>query len=132
MSDRPPPRSTGRLRTEVVDGPALASWGTQPTVDDALRADAWGTPPSPAAGTTLDADLRDRIEGVAVATLSAQLRKRGYNDVSIDGVRPLVPGRKLIGTARTLRFIPYRPDLFSARGGGYNAQKRAFDTVGPG
>jgi len=42
------------------------------------------------------------------------------------------PGAKLVGMARTLRFVPGREDLFARRGGGYNAQKRAFDSVGEG
>ena len=67
-----------------------------------------------------------------VAGLSAQLRKRGLNNVTIDGVRPMHPGAKLVGTAKTLRFVPNREDLFDAHGGGYNAQKRAFDAVGEG
>jgi len=125
-------RSTGRLRTEVVEGPELAPWGSPAFIDDAVRADAWGTPPPAEAAAGLDPDLRERLGRVAVATLSAQLRKRGYHDVSIDGVRALVPGRRLVGTARTLRFVPFRPDLFTTHGGGYNAQKRAFDSVGPG
>jgi len=125
-------RSTGRLRTEVVEGPELAPWGSPAFIDDAVRADAWGTPPPVEAAAGLDPDLRERLGRVAVATLSAQLRKRGYHDVSIDGVRALVPGRRLVGTARTLRFVPFRPDLFTTHGGGYNAQKRAFDSVGPG
>jgi 5-oxopent-3-ene-1,2,5-tricarboxylate decarboxylase / 2-hydroxyhepta-2,4-diene-1,7-dioate isomerase len=69
---------------------------------------------------------------VPVAALSQQLGRRGLDDVTIDGVRPMHPGRKLIGTARTLRFVPLREDLFAAHGGGYNAQKRAFDAVGAG
>jgi regulator of RNase E activity RraA len=69
---------------------------------------------------------------VTIATLSSQLRKRGYNDVSIDGVHGLVPGRRLVGRARTLRFVPFRPDLFKVHGGGFNAQKRAFDALGSG
>lgn len=52
--------------------------------------------------------------------------------MTIDGVRPLHPGRKLVGTAKTLRFVPGREDLFASHGGGYNAQKRAFDAVGEG
>ena len=52
--------------------------------------------------------------------------------MTIDGVRPMHPGAKLVGTARTLRFVPGREDLFARHGGGYNAQKRAFDTVGEG
>ena len=37
-----------------------------------------------------------------------------------------------MGTAKTLLFVPGREDLFASHGGGYNAQKRAFDTVGNG
>jgi len=69
---------------------------------------------------------------VPVAGLSGQLRKRGLNNVTVDGVRPMHPGVKLVGTARTLRFVPGREDLFQSHGGGYNAQKRAFDAVGEG
>jgi regulator of RNase E activity RraA len=37
-----------------------------------------------------------------------------------------------VGTARTLRYIPAREDLFKEFGGGYNAQKRAVDSLRPG
>ncbi|GAA5026564.1 fumarylacetoacetate hydrolase family protein [Microbacterium fluvii] len=80
----------------------------------------------------LPAELRAKLEAVPVAGLSAQLRKRGLNNVTIDGVRPLHPEAKLVGLARTLRFVPNREDLFASHGGGYNAQKRAFDAVGEG
>lgn len=83
-------------------------------------------------GSGLSAELRAKLEAVPVAGLSAQLRTRGLNLVTIDGVRPLHPEHKLIGTAKTLRFVPGREDLFQSHGGGYNAQKRAFDEVGPG
>lgn len=76
--------------------------------------------------------LRAKLERVPVAALSQQLRKRGLNEVTIDGVRPLHPDAKLVGTARTLRFVPHREDLFASHGGGYNAQKRAFDAVADG
>lgn len=82
--------------------------------------------------TGLPGHLRERLERAPVAGLSAQLRKRGLNNVIVEGVRPLVPGRKLVGTARTLRFVPNREDLFASHGGGYNAQKRVFDSVGAG
>ena len=133
-SDADPSVTTGRLGTLVTEGAALAPWGSPPEVDDAQRSDAWGvevTTPA-AGGFELTDDLRARLASVAVATLSAQLRQRGYNEVSIDGVRPLAPGRTMVGCARTLRYAPFRPDLFKARGGGYNAQKRAIDTVGEG
>ncbi|WP_043661380.1 fumarylacetoacetate hydrolase family protein [Thermocrispum municipale] len=127
--------TTGRLVTTVVAGqtafdPAL---GSLPQVDDRQREEAWGS--REAAGLPpkgLDPALRAKLEAAPTAGLSAQLRKRGLNEVSIDGVAPLRPGTKLVGTARTLRFVPYRKDLFADHGGGYNAQKRCFDTVGEG
>lgn len=135
--------NSGRLITRVVegDGPAFdESVGSLPTVDDTQREEAWGS--RDAAGLPADAgsrdaaglpaDLRRKLEEVPVAGLSQQLRKRGLNNVTIDGVRPLDAGAKLVGTAKTLRFLPNREDLFESHGGGYNAQKRAFDAVGEG
>lgn len=80
----------------------------------------------------LSPGLRDKLLRTPVAGLSAQLRKRGLNTVTVDGVRPLHPDAKLVGTARTLRLVPGREDLFASHGGGFNAQKRAFDSVGEG
>ncbi|MFJ2958398.1 hypothetical protein [Streptomyces sp. NPDC087270] len=77
-------------------------------------------------------ELREKLRRAPVAALSAQLRRHGLDNVTIDGVRPLLPDRKVVGIARTLRFLPNREDLFHSHGRGYNAQKRAFDTVGEG
>lgn len=135
--------STGRLVTRVVQGDVEldGALGSLPVVDDTQRAEAWGS--RSAAGLEAEADaeeatgalspaLRDKLSRTPVAALSAQLRRLGLNNVTIDGVRPLHPGSKLVGTARTLRFVPGREDLFESHGGGYNAQKRVFDAVGPG
>ncbi|MFI6350442.1 fumarylacetoacetate hydrolase family protein [Streptomyces sp. NPDC050560] len=112
--------TSGRLRTTVVAGhiPFDAGLGALPAP----------VTPRPA----LTPELRDRLARIPVAGLSAQLRRRGLDHVSIDGPRPLAPGSRIVGTARTLRFVPHREDLFAAHGGGYNAQKRAFDAVAPG
>ncbi|HJE51107.1 MAG TPA: fumarylacetoacetate hydrolase family protein [Tessaracoccus flavescens] len=132
-----PTITSGKLVTTVVEGPELAPFGNPPFVDDKQRSDAWGhdvatesTDAEPA--FELTAEIRERLMNVAVATLSSQLRKRGFNEVSIDGVSPLIPGKKLVGRARTLRYLPYRKDQFAAKGGGYNAQKRAIDSVNEG
>ena len=127
--------SSGRLITTVIQGDSEpGAFGAGPHIDDLQRAEAWGSPE--AAGLEpvweLTQERRNKLASVATATLSAQLRKRGFDDMSIDGVRPTQPGKKMVGRARTLRFIPARPDLFASHGGGYNAQKRAFDTLKPG
>ncbi len=133
--DTPGAPSTGRLVTRVAEGTApLAGYGARPKIDDVQREEAWGS--RAAAGLPpafeLTQRLRDKLAGVSTATLSAQLRKRGFDDMSIDGLRPTRPDAKVVGRARTLRFIAFRDDLSAARGGGYNAQKRAFDSLRPG
>lgn len=137
--------SSGRLRTTVVEGPGDfdPALGTTPQVDDAQREDAWGSReaaglgPTPAQDAADDAAdlpqaLRNKLMAAPTAGLSAQLRKRGLNQVVIENVYPGAPGTKMVGTAKTLRFLPGREDLFKSHGGGYNAQKRAFDAVRPG
>ena len=130
--------SSGRLVTPVIAGTvAMAEYGASPKIDDLQRAEAWGS--SQAAGLTASAssasvltdELKAKINSVGTATLSSQLRKRGLNNVSIDGLQSTRPTKRLVGLARTLRFIPNREDLFIAHGGGYNAQKRAFDSLRP-
>jgi 2-keto-4-pentenoate hydratase/2-oxohepta-3-ene-1,7-dioic acid hydratase in catechol pathway/regulator of RNase E activity RraA len=140
--DTPDGHSTGRLVTPVVEGVMpFADYGATPKVDDVQREEAWGSreaaglPETGAPserGFELTAELRGKLASVSTATLSSQLRKRGLDTVSIDGLRPTRPDTRLIGRARTLRFVPAREDLFETHGGGYNAQKRAFDTLDQG
>jgi 5-oxopent-3-ene-1,2,5-tricarboxylate decarboxylase/2-hydroxyhepta-2,4-diene-1,7-dioate isomerase len=147
--DLPGGPSTGRLITTVAAGtqgfdPEL---GSLPSLDDHQREEAWGS--RHAAGldvgsaapdgsaesdgpAVLPAGLRQKLERVSVAALSAQLRRHGIDNATIDDVRPLHPELTLVGVARTLRFLPNREDLFATHGGGYNAQKRAFDRVRSG
>lgn len=143
--------SSGRLATTITEGTvAFGDYGSIPEVDDRQRIEAWGSEDAlaaaiaagrgvseasvsrPADAFELTDELRDLLGSVGVATLSVQLRKRGYTDVFLEGVHANRPGARVVGRARTLRFVPFRPDLFARRGGGYNAQKLAFDTVGPG
>ncbi|GAA3589147.1 hypothetical protein GCM10022198_11230 [Klugiella xanthotipulae] len=127
---------TGRLVTPITEGTVpFGAFGAGPQVDDTQRAEAWGS--AEAAGLAADepfltAERIARINSVGTATLSAQLRKRGLNNVSIDGLTPTRPTERLVGRARTLRYIANREDLFREHGGGYNAQKRAFDSLTPG
>ncbi|MEV6794094.1 fumarylacetoacetate hydrolase family protein [Streptomyces sp. NPDC051320] len=123
--------STGRLTNRVIAaGHGLETWGAMPQSDPAGRAAAWGSTYKPE--PLLDERIEKGLRGVAVATLSAQLRKRGLPHMSIDGVRPTRPGDKLVGVAHTLRYLPLREDLFEAYGNGMNAQKRAIEELRPG
>ncbi|WP_226532269.1 fumarylacetoacetate hydrolase family protein [Microbacterium paraoxydans] len=127
--------TSGRLLTTVTQGdvPFDGDLGSLPAVDDLQRTEAWGSRAeaglAPIQSTRLSPELRTLLLEAPTAGLSAQLRKRGHHSCFIDGVSVNLPGRKVVGTAKTLRFVPFREDLFAAHGGGYNAQKRAFDAV---
>jgi 5-oxopent-3-ene-1,2,5-tricarboxylate decarboxylase/2-hydroxyhepta-2,4-diene-1,7-dioate isomerase len=127
--------TTGRLVTTVTEGSvAFSDVGARPRIDELQREEAWGGRDK--AGLepefVLDAERMARVNSVSTATLSSQLRKRGYNEVSIDGLRSTKPETRLVGRARTLRYIAGREDLFASHGAGFNAQKRAFEALGAG
>ena len=137
--------TSGRLVTPVIAGRGdfNESIGTLPAADEKQTEEAWGSreaaglPPleeqeTSQAASALTPELRRLLQAVPTAGLSAQLRARGLNNVVIEGVYPQTPGTKIVGTAKTLRFVPNREDLFKAHGGGYNAQKRCFDEVTEG
>lgn len=136
--------SSGRLVTRVVEDqqsfdPAL---GSVPQVDDTQREEAWGSrelaglPAQDSAAQDdaagLPAELLAKLQKAPTAGLSAELRRRGLNNVVIEGVHPQRRGTKMVGPARTLRFVPNREDLFKSHGGGFNAQKQVFDQVASG
>ncbi|MFK0041942.1 fumarylacetoacetate hydrolase family protein [Paenarthrobacter sp. NPDC090517] len=131
--------SSGRLVTKVTEGTTpFAEFGARPKTDDTQREEAYGSReaaglPAPVSqASVLTPELKKKLESVATATLSSQLRKRGLNNVSIDGLQATRPDRKVVGLARTLRYVPNREDLFKTHGGGFNAQKRAIDSVNEG
>jgi 2-keto-4-pentenoate hydratase/2-oxohepta-3-ene-1,7-dioic acid hydratase in catechol pathway/regulator of RNase E activity RraA len=122
--------TSGRLRSHVAEaGYQLTTPGAMPEPDDAQRALAYGAPRDVAPGP---ADVIAAVGAVSVATLASQLKKRGYDNLTLDGLRTTKPTRKMAGFARTLRYVPYREDLFRDRGGGFNAQKQAVEQVRPG
>ncbi|HEY8700998.1 MAG TPA: fumarylacetoacetate hydrolase family protein [Arthrobacter sp.] len=132
--------STGHLVTRVEEGTTpFADFGARPTVDDLQREEAYGSREAAglpaengAPASALSPELKAKLESVCTATLSAQLRRRGLNNVSIDGLTSTRPEKRVAGQARTLRYVPNREDLFETHGGGFNAQKRAIDSVNEG
>jgi regulator of RNase E activity RraA len=54
----------------------------------------------------------DLLRDVTTATITTMLLKKGIRRCWMDGPMPLVPsGRRLVGPAFTLRFVPVREDL---------------------
>ncbi|MEZ0109511.1 2-keto-4-pentenoate hydratase/2-oxohepta-3-ene-1,7-dioic acid hydratase in catechol pathway/regulator of RNase E activity RraA [Catenulispora sp. EB89] len=123
--------TTGKLANRVVEAEAaLAEYGAMPRVLAEDKAAAFGD--AAAVVATLTAARRAALAVISAATLASQLRKRGFNGFFVDGVRPTRPDLKMVGTARTLRYLPLREDLFARYGGGMNAQKRAIESLLPG
>jgi len=122
-------QATGRLRSPVDEaGYELSPPGAMPNADDAQREAAYGARGEPEPSDS-PAELLAAVGAVATATLAAQLRKRGYNSVTLDRLHTTRPAAKMAGFARTLRYVPFREDLFAERGGGMNAQKRAVEEL---
>jgi 5-oxopent-3-ene-1,2,5-tricarboxylate decarboxylase / 2-hydroxyhepta-2,4-diene-1,7-dioate isomerase len=123
-------RSTGRLRSPVAEASyELTTPGAMPRADEAQLEAAYGAR-GESAGTW--DEVVQAVKAVSVATLASQLKKHGYDSVTLDGLRTTRPGTRMAGFARTVRYVPYREDLFRARGGGFNAQKQAVEQVRPG
>jgi 5-oxopent-3-ene-1,2,5-tricarboxylate decarboxylase / 2-hydroxyhepta-2,4-diene-1,7-dioate isomerase len=136
-------QATGRLRSPIGKATySLAEPGAMPRADDAQRAAAYGSsgPASsagPGAGLAGEPgpgwdDVVGAVGAVATATLASQLRKRGYDGLTLDRLTSTRPAVTMAGFARTVRYVPAREDLSASHGGGYNAQKQAIEQVRPG
>lgn len=84
-------------------------------------------------------ELLEKYRTVSNATVLGRLLHRGYDKTYMSGVHSLAPGRRLVGRAVTLRYLPSRPDLArrvatGAHGEGFNETPRwqALEALGPG
>ncbi len=141
-----PPTTSGRLRSTVVAAPTeLRAIGAMPRVTPADREAAYGAGVRHVDDTrSLHGDTTDRvvrrfgaeaaaaIRSVSTATLASQLRKRGLDGCVLDGVATASSGTKMVGFARTVCYLPMREDLRPEKTAGFNAQKRAIESIVPG
>ena len=124
--------SSGRLRSTIVEADyPLDPPGAMPRADDAERAAAYGAAHARTAAPR-PAEILEGLREVSTATLAAQLRKRGLNGFTLDGLHTTRPHTRMAGYARTVRYLPLREDLSASYGSGMNAQKRAVEQVRPG
>jgi regulator of RNase E activity RraA len=122
--------SPGRLSSPVVaDDHPLEAYGAMPYVDAKLEQLANGQTASTA---FLSPETRSDLEAVSTATLASQLSKRGLHGCVLDGLCCSHLGAKVVGTAKTLEYLPLREDEFAERGRGFNSQKRAVEEIGAG
>ena len=73
------------------------------------------------------------VRKVTVATVYGGVRRLGYEPCFMKGVRAFTPGKMLVARARTLRFIPPRPDIMAeVHRGEDSPEYRAMGSCGPG
>jgi regulator of RNase E activity RraA len=77
-------------------------------------------------------ELRAQLGAVSVATLTHQLQMRGIRSSFLSGLRPTHPETRMVGRARTLRYVAVREDVKNLAINGRTAQKQLVETVRPG
>jgi len=80
----------------------------------------------------LTEELEAGLNTLATATLTHQLQMRGIRSTFLSGLKPLHPDKRMVGRARTLRYVALREDVQRQYGGGINAQKRIVEATEPG
>lgn len=81
-----------------------------------------------------DTTIHRILSTVSTATLTTQLFKRGLRTRFMHGVAPIRPGTRMVGPARTLRYVPMREDLdtLETLGSRTNAQRAVIESVAAG
>ncbi len=80
----------------------------------------------------LNDSLIASLKTISTATLTFQLQSRGIRSTFLSGLKPLHPEMRMVGRARTLRYVALREDLQKQYSGGINAQKRAVESTEAG
>ena len=79
--------------------------------------------------------LKAKLNSIATATLTYQLQIRGIRNSFLSGLKPLHPQKRMVGRARTLRYVALREDMqgvLQRKFDGVNAQKHVVETTQPG
>jgi regulator of RNase E activity RraA len=85
-----------------------------------------------AATNALTTERIEALKTIATSTLAHQMQMRGVRSAFFSGLKPLHPELRMVGRARTLRYVALREDLQQQYGGGLNAQRRAVEGLQPG
>jgi len=123
----------GSVTSTIVEGAAdLAPYGAMPKATDEARAFATGATPTPPGPPRLSAAAEAALRRVSTATLTVQLTRRGVQTTFLTGLAPTRPDLRMVGYARTLRYVAIRADVRTAMQGTEDAQKRAVESIGAG
>ncbi len=78
-------------------------------------------------------EMMDRYRKVGVAAVYSAVLQLGYRHCYMQDVQGFSPGRRLVGRAKTLRYIPTRPDIVDETVKGESSPEyQAMGSCGPG
>jgi 5-oxopent-3-ene-1,2,5-tricarboxylate decarboxylase / 2-hydroxyhepta-2,4-diene-1,7-dioate isomerase len=121
----------GAVSSTIVEAARpLARYGAMPRASADARSLATGT--TAGRPVTLPDAAISALRRVSTATLTAQLSKRGIRDGFLAGLRPARADARMVGYARTLRYVATREDVRDSVRRTEDAQKRAVESVTPG
>ncbi len=81
----------------------------------------------------ISTQLMDRFRKLPVTAIASAVGGSGYPITSMTGVHNRRPGRRLVGRARTVRYVPYRPDIYERTNHDDDAPEyHAMASCGPG
>ncbi|HLH67397.1 MAG TPA: fumarylacetoacetate hydrolase family protein [Solirubrobacteraceae bacterium] len=119
-----------RVTSTIVEAEReLAPYGAMPRATAEARAHATGVN-GPRPAQLSDAALR-ALRRVSTATLTVQLARRGIQTTFLSGLRPTRPDLRMVGYARTLRYVAVRADVRESIRGAADAQKRIVESISP-
>lgn len=83
---------------------------------------------------TVDETTLRYLDRISSATVTTQLFKRGLRNRYLKDVSPIKPGQRMVGPARTLRYVPMREDIdtLDTLGARSNAQRALIEDMRPG
>ena len=126
-----PSGATSTVTSSVVEADRdLAAYGAMPRATPEARAHATGVNGPRPAVLTLAA--LDALRRVSTATLTVQLTKRRIETTFLTDLQPSRPDLRMVGYARTLRYVALRADVREAMRGKPDSQKRIVESISPG
>ncbi len=77
-------------------------------------------------------DVIDRYQKIGTTTVFSGVRKQGFWMCVMEGIQNFSPGKRIVARARTLRYLPTRPDLVGGSGAEDKPEYQAMALCGPG
>lgn len=76
----------------------------------------------------VSAEVMEKLTKISVATACGMLLKLGFRNTYVQGMIPIDPKQKMLGIARTVRYVPVREDVTDLKPG-ERAELADFKTV---